>query len=369
MYIYLDDDLAELDLKNNPKLALKLSLLITSAVHGCNLLNAKKKTFKSLINSDGLSDIDKTHLEQILRFNFEYTDFFEKLTYKIIITNTKASVYKDEDSTTWYFPLEKIEYGYLDSVELLAEDLSDGELLLYAVKHYIKLNSIKRLGFNITPRNGGGANIAKNFKKSLEPQSNFVIAFCDSDKFSPQANFSEVTQKCHDIADEETSFGCFFHTDGREIENDIPLLFIENGHLQDPAVLKNISEISTLKGKLKTPFFKYVDLKEGLSPNWIAKLGKGSDCKIFWNRVVEELDALDPSFISSYKSPHRSHPNLLISQICSNMAVNVLKWLSHESKNHPKSPHQQLDTSDGLIWLDHGRKLFELGCAMPKIRL
>lgn len=42
MYIYLHDDLEFLDLKNAPELVDKLSLLISSAAHGCNLLDAKK---------------------------------------------------------------------------------------------------------------------------------------------------------------------------------------------------------------------------------------------------------------------------------------------------------------------------------------
>ena len=75
MYIYLHDDLEFLDLKNAPELVDKLSLLISSAAHGCNLLDAKKKTFKSLIQSGCLSATDITRLEQIQRFNYEYKDF------------------------------------------------------------------------------------------------------------------------------------------------------------------------------------------------------------------------------------------------------------------------------------------------------
>ncbi|WP_335975502.1 hypothetical protein [Acinetobacter calcoaceticus] len=370
MYIYLHDDLALLDLKSNPRLVDKLSLLISSAAHGCNLLDAKRKTFRSLIESECLSSTDIIHLEQIQRFNYEYKDFFDTLKYKIIINTSSASIYKDDDKDIWYFPLEKIEYGFLGTVELLAEDLSDGELLLYAVEHYIKLNNLRKLQFKITPRNGGGANIARNFQKLLDEQANFIVAFCDSDKFSPKANFSQITQECYELANQNNSFGCFLHTDGREIENDIPPVFIEEGHRDHPLVLKNITEVYNLKEKVKSPFFKYVDLKEGLKPEWISSLGNGSNCKIFWETVIEELEALGPEFISENKSEARANQNLIISQICSSMASNVLAWLKHQTKNHPKSPHLQLvNDDDKAIWLGHGKNLFELGCAMPKIRL
>ncbi|MCU4351790.1 hypothetical protein [Acinetobacter ursingii] len=370
MYIYLHDDLEFLDLKNAPELVDKLSLLISSAAHGCNLLDAKKKTFKSLIQSGCLSATDITRLEQIQRFNYEYKDFFDSLNYKIVININSSSVYKDEEKDIWYFPLEKIEYGFLCTVELLAEDINDGELLLYAVEHYIKLNDLRKLKFKITPRNGGGANIAKNFQRFLEDQSNFVVAFCDSDKFSPEAHFSQVTQECHNLANQNNSFGCFMYTEGREIENDIPLVFIEEGHLDHPLVLKNINEVFNLKEKLKSPFFKYIDLKEGLKPEWILSLGNGSKCKIFWEMVIDELNALGTEFITENKSEARANQELIISQICSSMASNVLAWLKHQTRNHPKSPHLQLTSGDDVvIWLNHGKNLFELGCAMPKIRL
>lgn len=366
MYIYLDENINNIDFSLYPQYIDSISQLISSTCCGCNLLDAKRSTFKFLINSGYFSGNQIKNLEEIMRHNYEYNDLFKNIPYKIVISSTASTISKN--GSTWEIPLSYIEYGYLQAVELLAEDLTDGKLLIHAVDHYQKINGYRSLSYKIIPRNGGGANIADNLLSSLESGKDFTIVFCDSDRFSPDANLGEVTQRCKDLSESNVGLSIFFSTSGREIENDLPLNFITESHIEDPNVLRRIEKLEKLTEKLDIPFMKYMDLKEGLKSEWFYKFVESSENFKFWNQVISVLPKLDPA--SFPEDISKNKPEIILPMIASKMASNTLDWLDNNKKNHPKSIHTSI-TNDikAKSWLTHGENIFWLGCAMKKIRL
>ena len=366
MYIYLDENINNIDFSLFPQYVDSISQLISSTCCGCNLLDAKRSTFKFLINSGCFSGTQIKNIEEIMRHNYEYHDLFKDIPYKIFISSTASTISKK--GNTWEVPLSSIEYGCLQAVELLAEDLTDGKLLIHAVDHYQKINGYRSLAYKIIPRNGGGANIPDNFLSSIESGKDFTIVFCDSDRFSPEDTLGEVTQKCKNLSENNEGLNIFFNTFGREIENDIPLNFITESHLEDPAVLRRIEKLEKIKEKLDIPFFKYIDLKEGLKSEWVYKFVDGSENFKFWNNVLCALPKVDP--MSFPEEISKNKPEIILPMIASKMASNTLDWLDNKKKNHPKSIHTNIvNDINARSWLSHGENIFWLGCAMKKIRL
>lgn len=366
MYIYLDESLDSIDFSLFPQYIDSISQLISSACDGCNLLHAKKSTFNSFITSGYFSQNQIKNIRQIMMHNYEINDLFEKIPYKILINTKKSAIIKENN--TWLIPLSSIQYGSLQAVELLAEDLNDGKLLIHAVDHYQKINGYGKLSYKIIPRNGGGANIADNFIHSLKNSKDFTVVFCDSDRFSPNGNLSSVTKRCFDLSETTIGLSKFLHTDGREIENDLPLDFVTESHQQDPQVLRRIEILKETKEKINLPFMKYIDLKEGLKSDWIYRLGENTENFKFWENVTSELKKFSTSE-SNMKSVSQTNTTLL-PMIAEKMAANTLEWLDNKKTNHPKAVHNQIKNKpDAESWLTHGENIFWLGCAMKKIRL
>ena len=367
MYIFLDEDINNIDFLLYPQYIDSIGQLISSTCCGCNILDAKRSTFKFLIESTVFSKNQVKNIEEIMRHNYEYNDLFQNAPYKIIVSSTASSISRNDN--IWILPLSSIEYGSLQSVELLAEDLTDGQLLIHSVDHYKKLNGYNSLSYKITPRNGGGTNIYSNLINVLENSKDFTIVFCDSDKFSPEANLGDTTQKCIELSNSHEKFSFFMKTKGREIENDLPITFVIESHIDDPKVQQRIQKLEYVKSKLDIPFMDYIDLKEGLRTDWISKFEKNTKNFEFWGEFNLALSKINYKDFNNKFSQDESET--ILPMICEKMASNTLDWLDDKKKNHPKSIHSQIkkDAKAFNSWLEHGKDIFWLGCAMKKIRL
>lgn len=363
MYIYLEDSLVNIDYKKHPKHIDSLLNLISSSINGNNILDAKRKTFQSLMELGIFSEYHCSCIKQIMTFNFDHKETYKDIPYKIYITNRYSSVTKDADKNFWFVPLDLIKYGSFDAIELLGEDLSDAQLLIHAAEHYRKNNKLRGFNISICPRNGGGQNMPINFLSSLELGKNFIVAFCDSDKFSPKGGLGAASSSCKKISENDQILGAFFHTDGREIENDIPFFFIQESLSADTQVSTRLAYLLDLVKNLPQPFIKYLDLKEGLKRSWLSKLGNRSDNQVFWDEIISDLIRLE-------KISEASEDEIILPSISEKMASSVLAWLEYNTKNTPKNVHQEiLNCPSSEAWKKHGETIFWLGCSMKKLRV
>lgn len=362
MYLYLMDDIAALDLEDIQVIS-SLENLINTAYAGYNIIDAKKSTFRFLLNCDKFGNATLQKIKQIIEFNNEYYSLFNEITYKFTVSATIHSFFKNGDN--WIIPLSCFTYGNLAGLELLAEDEGDAKLLIHAMHHHQNLNpNLRNFKINAIPSNGGGANIKNIVATKIADQNKFLVCFCDSDKNSDLSELGAVTKECKEKSD-QAEFPCyFFNTEGREIENDLPFYFInEVINFQNNPEVKNaflkIIEINDIDSDI----IKFSDYKDGITYKYIQSI-KCQESTKFWNNSIEKLENL--KLINKPKIDE----DIIVQHLSKNIASNVLDWLDFKLVIKPKKVHEIIkNESNAQAWLNHGRNLFWLASGMKKGRI
>lgn len=365
MYIYLMDDVDSLDFQNLEVIS-SIENLINTAYEGCNIIDAKRSTFKYLQGLDVFGKATLQKLKQIIDFNNEYYPLYDDVDCKICVSGLASSFYKDGNN--WVIPLSSFNYGNFSGLELLAEDESDAKLLIHAIKHYQLLHSnLKNFNISVVPSNGGGANIKKIINTKIDAKEKILVCFCDSDRFSLKSEFGSVTKDCKEISN-QSDFPCFFfHTEGREIENDLPFYFIDEilTYQNNPDVISLFLKIKTIN-EIDRDIIKYYDFKEGILFKDIQHITCAIS-KDFWQATIEKLDSAG---LLEVEKNNLKDTDIIIPHISKSIAANVLDWLDFKFDRKPKKVHEVIkNDNDAQAWLTHGEKLFWLASGMKKGRI
>lgn len=354
MYIYLSDDLLNIDFNNDIDSLKKIIYLLDTHIAGHNVIHASTELLNKIQNNKEINSLYQRQIKVIrnhIRMTKNIWDKSENL-YKIFITN-KSSIQKELNNKRLYVPIQ-----YLNSVNslvetlLIAEDMSDCELLEHAIQHYADISATELKGFTykINLISGGGGSIEKIANTNIKKNNQFIIVFTDSDKFHPSCKGGDNSQACQKLQDSDQNLCLHFSTVGRELENDLPLSFVTQSYKSDSNIINNIDFYKiNEEGKR---YYLYADLKNGVTQKWLQEHKQNKDFKNFWINLITK--------------------NKELTSITEKMASKTLNWLNYELKpNVPSNDEIMALANDpnAQTWLTHGKTLFWLSIAPKKTRL
>jgi hypothetical protein len=281
MYIYLENDLADLDLSldENGELLDFFSDFIYKSFKGKFIIDGKKalRNISKHIEDKRL----KEKIKFIINRNMEYKKLFESLKFKISVSSGYTNV--DKSSSSIKVPLVTLVMYDLGIVDFVAEDFNDSDYVDQAIRSFQLLNEeLNVFRFKYNKINGGGANTPNVYEYHLNRNFNYVLCLCDSDKFSPKGPYGDNARECEKRLGPE-HLSSLFITEGREIENDIPYTLIRNTFLNDPKTLKNITNLPSYKQCICNHILKFSDLKKGVTLHWIEKMPLKSENRKYWS--------------------------------------------------------------------------------------
>lgn len=364
------DDICLLDYQSDDlKNISALENIINTAYEGANIVDASVKTFRFLKESNILGNNYLKKLSQIIDFNRELNSLYSSIPHKVYISGISNSFSRLDDG--WIIPLQSIDYGKYAHLELLAEDEDDAKLLIFSIEHYQSINSVlKSFNIKVKPSSGGGSRIRTVLETKLQDRENFLICFCDSDKLSSLSDFGTITKACRDIVKNQNFPALFFHTNGREIENDLPHYFIDEvlNNLNDPQTKSVFLDFKKIYSQIDSLIYQYTDIKEGIRIKDFNNISCTNSID-FWKNSISKLkenSLLDPNFDIEIDN----ESTFFITYLSKYIATNVLSWLNFEYDNKPKKVHEIIkNDTDAEAWLKHGENLFWFSCGMKKGRI
>lgn len=244
------------------------------------LLKHIKENLQGQISSSSLSIINSMYNN-----SSEMKLMLDKVEHKVIVyvEDDKAhGIFKND--AIWYIPLSYFWNFPIGASVVLSENLLDAELFKEIAKCYYFKNKWKKITINGIPRGGGGSQTADTFQAYLENEKSPCICITDSDKYHPYGAESATARKCRDLANVNFPVVKYFRLEEREVENIIPKNVIDS-IMNGSDFSENISSVLVGKPEL----WKFLDLKTGVSLNWIKR--QDPNTKTFWNEMREFLES------------------------------------------------------------------------------
>lgn len=353
MYIYLENDLADLDLSldENGELLDFLCDFIYKSFKGKFILDGKKalrNTSKYIVDQRLQAKINF-----IIQRNMEYKNLFNSLSFKLSISKNYNKVDRSEGVVK--IPLDTL-LGYdFENIDFVTEDFNDSDYLDQAMRSFqLVRDDLKIFRINYNKINGGGRNTPNVYEYYLKKNSNYVVCLCDSDRFSPGGPDGDNARECKKILGLE-DLSSLFITDGREIENDIPYSLIEHAFLNDPKTLKNIRELPYYRQYICSNILKHADLKKGVTLQWVEKMKLNSENRKYWS--VRSQFIMDNYW---YKNKD-DETILLVPSISEKVLKNVSLFLKKKNDTELKNyllEHNASSNDDFYQFISLAEKLF-----------
>ncbi len=371
MYIYLDESILNLDLEHPDNLS-KIEFLLTGYAEGNYILNAPRNLLKKFLENDNLSRIAKNAAAYAHKNFSMMHSFLEKIPYKIIVKD-QGNIHNPDKQ--WILSLKEIKYGFLvNGIVILGENLNDSKFLNFTAKHFQATNKEYQPFILMNHFHGGGGSTTCNeLDNLLSRKLNHIFCFLDSDKVSPACNHTSNAKKCIASINKNSWIGLYASTEQfREAENLIPTSLLEK---IEGFPMSNLKKIREIEEKHQINFYKYIDIKNGLTKKFLNKVNETeSPKKIFWGNISNKLEHEGINFECNIVDEVCTVHTQLEDNVCQilpagtkktlNSTINLLEQISiNDSYTIIK------DDPSNKAWLDIGQTIFWLSCALPKIRL
>lgn len=372
MYIYLDDSLETLDLKNSDNLKI-FGYLLDAFSEGYFIISAKRSFLKKLSESSGLSDPSRKAALYALNNYATNQAFYNKIPFKIIITSNLTEI--DNIAHKWIIEISKLTPGFLSKgILILAENLNDSTFLNFAAEHFQLKNKSELISMKISNhfQGGGGDTIKGELKNQLDKMQEFIFCFKDSDKFSPNCEISDNAKDCVNLIKQNSWLSMFANTKCREAENLIP----NNLLARTPNIPYNqLNSLRNLSNESGNDFYSYIDIKQGLTKKFYNSLPKNSPKELFWTPIIENFKergiikdcVLNEKKICSTHKQLKGNNCALLEAGTEHTLDHVVDFLRRETQ-HKSFEIIKHDTTS-KEWFEIGEIVFWLSCALPKIRL
>ncbi|WP_374574783.1 hypothetical protein [Acinetobacter sp.] len=371
MYIYLDESISNLDLEHPDNLS-KIEFLLAGYAEGNYILNAPRILLRNFLDNSNLSKIARNAAVYAYQ-NFSMMNaFLEKIPYKIIVKDERDI---NNTNNQWILSLKDVKYGFLvHGIVILGENLNDSKFLNFTAKHFQKTcDEYKPFILMNHFHGGGGSTTCNELDNLLSRKLNHIFCFLDSDKESPVCNHTPTAKKCIKSINQNSWIAMFASTNHfREAENLIPSSLLEK---IEGFPLSNLIKIKEIEKKHQLIFYKYIDIKNGLTKKFLNRINQTeSPKKAFWDHIVNKLAAegihMECNIVDGVCNVHTQ----LEDNVCQILPAGTKKTLDNtinvlEQMSIDESFNIIKDDPSNEAWLDIGQTTFWLSCALPKIRL
>lgn len=373
MHFILDNSLCDLDYSRDATLH-TLENIIRSGIEGFHLISSSRDTLNSLSNVSQLGSRYSSYLKHLhnnTTFSASINDFIDKY----IVIDAKTDVPLINTSTNiWHIPFKKFSSSILCSpTVLLCENLTDCSILEYSALHYKSFKKVQSVLVNCNKRAGGGSTTYQSLQEIINAQNEFCLCINDSDKTFPESAYGDTHNKCLEIYGDQIWNVYLSATSSRELENEIPIKFIEEAYRSNPAVSDEINKLFKSTSNSDRKIWPYLDLKYGFTLGSWFKLIISSPETASW--LVQEDDVTSIAkndcsnvCIKNQKcNKQNSHCETSIyPKISSNLSQVVLEWLKNNSLHKSK---ELVDPTIDENWLLLGKLVLEFCCAQKPHRL
>ncbi len=266
MLIYLDDTLLEEEFSQEKKEKINRAIenILRSAWEGNHLVDASFNVISKLI--DCVSSNDCKRVLYYIKNNFSLINY-SAIKFRVEVSY-EENILKQE--TTDNIQKLIISYNYfqysdlLQPTRILAENLNDVEFFKIICNYFIFKQDIGNMVIKFEAEQGGGATICDVYRKHILDKKKFCLAIADNDKRYPSAPEGKTLNALKEVERNGNLFCHIIEVDSHEIENMIPLNYIDriksNSNQQ-----KGIDFINNIKKSKDAELLKYFDFKKGIS--------------------------------------------------------------------------------------------------------
>ena len=364
MLLWLDASLASVHFAGDPQSLSGLENLLLSCFNGNHLLVGDRATIKAL-RAIVTGRREVSVLDKIYNQLPELIGFTKTLDFRVRVTDTSAPEgWAGTERTIW---LSRFAHLTPFCTVLLAENLIDANLYIFAARHYVSHSRTKGVNISLEPRGGGGNTISVEFENIAKHFNHFCICVTDSDRLTPHCSPSDTAKQCAKISNTSNWIVCHHCLDARELENIIPLTCYEQSlDAGSAAKIEKILEITTVSPNVRD----FLDIKDGSVVRSIFAFPVASPKRQFWEQAIETINAAGLAEIPCLGQGQCSNPETCVCVVHSGLGRNALSQVLHwlNSNSIPKTL-EAFRGAEGVSWLAIGKKIYEWGVAQVPTRI
>lgn len=368
MHIWLDPSVASADLSLDMNALLGVESILGAMRRGEHFVLGSRSTLVQLQKTSALSLTSKRIVTHVISNLPTLTPLSRALKTRVIVSHTQDPKPSRKSEYEWAVPLAYIGQHGCSKAALVAENLNDANLFEHAARQY---STINRLGgtISLSKIGGGGSTTPNCLKYAVADEKKWALCISDSDRCHPTQQRDTTATKCAAIALSSDVVCSYWDIPSREIENIIPLAFLEEAvpPTHQAAWAKHRSSVySALPAA-----HDFADLKLGMPLRKIFSYATATPPRAFWDEIVGaqhaagllKSDCLDNA---SCKAPAHTPCSCVVIQgfgekILESVVTSMNMRSVHKScELTAKDPHCS-------HWFDIGQRVYEWGCALPRL--
>jgi hypothetical protein len=356
-----------------------LGYLALGAAEGSHRITGERRVLKALAQLPSLDLRTRGAFARAAGRTAEEGQMHSKLhTFGQVVVNAQTSPSSAISGAQRVitFPLRWFDSSAkIQATTLLAENLSDVEVLLKIGEAGTILANIGYLPLAACRDNGGGSTIRKVLDQHAMGER-ICLCVVDSDKASPESAVGGTARSVEPYKDAsiypliEVS-----ELSGRELENALPDLFFSTkyGTHFKYAQITNLLVQLTNGGEIEVR--SHLDIKSGFSLHYVWSLPAGSPGRKFWLsklEVVSQIVGASIELLPCMTTSHCPHedPNTCVCVIVPGNRANVLDDFLQWHKTTDRYPLcTYLDISTRAEWVRLGRSVASWCCGDARLRV
>lgn len=367
MHIWLHTSLEGADLSLDMTALSALECILGAMRRGEHFVFGERQTLAKLQKNNFLSLSSRKVLAHIISNFATFAPLSRTVSYRVRITFDGQTGPLRLSADEWDVPLLYVgKYGLAKAV-LVAENLDDAELFEHAAKQYAVSQSLT-CPISLTKLGGGGSTTPDCLMNAAISERHWVLCISDSDRLHPGQERDSTAKKCEGVANIAGTVCNYWDIPSREVENIIPLGFFEEviPTTHQKAWVRHRKEIY---GKFPEAHH-HGDLKLGVSLRKIFSYESNTPPRVFWAAVATNLSSagIFTSGCISKNICNNSQPQcecIVVHGFGEKILEAVVKILNRRSV-HQSCRIAETDPN-ATHWFDIGKRVFEWGCAMPRM--
>ncbi len=370
MLILIDSSVTAANLAEDHDSCHGIHELFAAAYRGEHFVLADRNTLDHLIANASLSAATRSIAAKIRSSLPTLGAIAKQVQRRVNVINTDENKYRRTSSDLWVVPLKMIGARGIRKAIILTENLDDATAYEHAAKQY-KASEKMAGQISLEIAGGGGSTIPEAFGNYTNVERRWCLCITDSDRICPDDNMDVSAQRCCDIADLDDIVASHVDIKSREIENILPLKFLEDCI---PASHQDKWEWHVQKLlKIRQDAHRYCDIKKGITFRKVNSYLSGTPRRDYWSKVMQDLRHASAISIecsdnecAAMTSQEPCNCNVTYG-FGTNILASVISKLTSQSAH--ESERQIRNDVNRQEWLNLGRIVYEWGCAPSKTRI